>query len=433
MVMIALLVRMVLVLCVFRGVAAPTFDHNEFGWEMGWTARSIALGHGFGSPFLPWTGPTALVPPLFPWLLAAVFHIWGLYTAQSALVVLSLNSVFSALTCIPIYLSVRRTLGDRSAMIAGWAWVIYPYAVYFSAGRVWDYALTGLLFSICFWAVQRIHLHSRLSTWFALGALFGVTCLSNPSVATSLVLLLLLAAYKVRSVGGPWLLRSLITLVAFAAVLAPWGLRNYRALHAITPVRDGLWLEVWAGNNGDTFESNPGWAHPASNPVEMQRFQALGETAYMAQKKDLALHFVRTNPRLFAVLCVRRAVRFWTGLWSLSRPYLAIEPFDIPNIFFCTTLTVLMLRGLRRLWNVNRQSAMAYLILLVVFPIPYYLSHCSTDYRQPIESPILALVTFGIFGFGNRREELPDEIDVEVEEPEPELVMARAYPEPDTA
>jgi hypothetical protein len=132
-------------------------------------------------------------------------------------------------------------------------------------------------------------------------------------------------------------------------------------------------------------------------------------------------------------LCVRRAVRFWTGLWSLSRPYLAIEPFDIPNIFFCTTLTVLMLRGLRRLWNVNRQAAMAYLILLVVFPIPYYLSHCSTDYRQPIESPILALVTFGIFGFGNRREELPDEIDVEVEEPEPELVMARAYPEPDTA
>jgi hypothetical protein len=46
MVLAAFTIRMVVALCVFRVVAAPTIDHNEFGWEMGWTARSIALGRG---------------------------------------------------------------------------------------------------------------------------------------------------------------------------------------------------------------------------------------------------------------------------------------------------------------------------------------------------------------------------------------------------
>jgi 4-amino-4-deoxy-L-arabinose transferase-like glycosyltransferase len=429
MLAVAFLGRMILVLCVFQDVAAPSLDHNRFGWEMGWTARSLALGRGFGSPFLPFTGPTALVPPLFPWLLAGIFRIWGLYTAQSAFVILTLNSLFSAVTCIPVYLTVRSSLGNRAATIAGWAWVVYPYAIYFSAGRVWDYALTGLLFSLCFYAVQRIHLHSRLSAWFGVGLLFGLACLSNPSIALNLCFLLLFAAYKVHQVGGPWFRRSLVTGIAFLAVIGPWTLRNYRVFHVISPVRDGFWLEAWAGNNGDTFESNPGWAHPASNPVEMQIYQQLGETAYMAQKKQFTLDFIQHHPLLFADLTLRRAVRFWTGFWSWSKAYLDTEPFDIPNFFYSTALTLFMLLGLRRLWRVNHHSAVAYLIPLLVFPIPYYLSHSSPDYRQPIEPMIATLVTVGIFGLRTQEQEdeNPDnELSAEDDESEPELVMARS-------
>jgi hypothetical protein len=133
-------------------VAAPTVDHERFGWEVGWTARSVALGHGFGSPFLPWTGPTALVPPLYTYLLALIFRLFGLYSTASAAVILSLNSIFSALTCVPLYFTVKRTLGDRVARLAGWAWVVSPFAIYFSADRVWEYALTALLFATCFCA-----------------------------------------------------------------------------------------------------------------------------------------------------------------------------------------------------------------------------------------------------------------------------------------
>src|SRR5215475_3055176 len=79
-------------------------DNFSFGWEMGRIAASLAAGHGFSSPFGPSTGPTAWEPPLYPYLTAGVFRLFGVYSRSSAFVLLTLNSLFSALTCLPIFL-----------------------------------------------------------------------------------------------------------------------------------------------------------------------------------------------------------------------------------------------------------------------------------------------------------------------------------------
>ncbi len=383
-------------------MAAPTVDHERFGWEVGWTARSVALGHGFGSPFLPFTGPTALVPPLYTYLLALVFRVFGLYSVASAAVILSLNSLFSALTCLPIYFSVKRAMDMRLARLAAAAWVIYPFAIYFSADRVWEYALTALLFATCFWAAQQLHLHKNLSAWLGFGILFGLTTLSNPSILSALPFLLLIPMFKLKRIGGHWFRNGVVAAVAFLIVCAPWVIRNQRVMHTTSLVRDGFWLEFWAGNNGDTSDSNPGWAHPASNPVEMQKYQTLGETAYLAEKHQLATAFIQHHPFFFAAVSVRRAVRFWTSYWSFDRNYLRREPLDVPNVFFCTFLTIFMLRGLRRWWKEDRGAALPSALLIAIFPLPYYLTHSSMDYRQPIEPQIVILVTIGIFGLTNQ-------------------------------
>ena len=49
-------------------------DHFAFGWEMGRIGRSIALGQGFSSPYGGDTGPSAWEPPLYPYLMGAVFN-----------------------------------------------------------------------------------------------------------------------------------------------------------------------------------------------------------------------------------------------------------------------------------------------------------------------------------------------------------------------
>lgn len=397
---LAFALRLIVVACLLSHVPSRTINYNDFGWEsweMGWTARSIFQGHGFSSPFLPITGPTALVPPLYPYLLAGVFHLFGLNTIRVTFAILGFNSLCSSLTCIPLYFLAFNSLGRRSATIVALAWAVYPFAIYFAADRVWDYALTSLLFTCCLLAAQRLYQKSGL-LWAGFGALYGLAVLSNPSIASMLPILLGAAIYRAWKARLPWLGRAVLACAAFAVVCAPWTIRNERVMHAHFFMRDGFWLEFYAGNNGDTHESNSAWAHPASNPAEMQKYQTQGEIAYMRQKHDLAMAFVHQHPVFFAVATVRRIVRFWTGYWSFNSGYLKYEPFDLPNVPFCLFLLFFTVRGLRRWWRHDRMAVLPYVLALLLFPIPYYLTHSSMDYRQPIEPVLILLITVGMFG-----------------------------------
>jgi hypothetical protein len=93
----------------------PIEDHFAFGWEMGRVARSIALGQGFSNPYDANTGPTAWEPPIYPYLMAGAFKLFGIYTYASAWALLTLNSIFASLTTIPVFLIALRTFDERVA------------------------------------------------------------------------------------------------------------------------------------------------------------------------------------------------------------------------------------------------------------------------------------------------------------------------------
>src|ERR1700738_728411 len=133
MVVVALALRLTVVAFLYPERLNPDRDHWRFAGETGRIAQSMVEGRGFSSPFRGSTGPTAIMPPVYPSLLAGVFRLFGIYTKASALVMLSLDSLFSALTCIPVFFISRRSFGERTAVWAGWAWAFFPYAIYFSA------------------------------------------------------------------------------------------------------------------------------------------------------------------------------------------------------------------------------------------------------------------------------------------------------------
>ncbi len=417
---VAFAVRLLVVLCVFRDLPGSD-QHEAFGWEQGWIARSLVLGHGFGSPFQPLSGgPTALVAPLYPTLLAGIFKLFGLYTAASAFVALSLNALVSASTVWPVYRMackavgspvVKLRLGLTKAFVARqqahnarwvatipWAaavlWVLYPFSIYFSSAYLWDCTLTACLFAWTFYLALTLR-GATAGRWAMWGLLYGVTALCNPSILSLFPVLVLIGV-----IGRPIPVRAGLARVAaatgmLALTLLPWTVRNIRVLHAPVPLRDGYWLEFWAGNSGDTSVSNPSWAHPASNPAELQKYLAMGEIKYMAEKQELGLRYVAAHPVKFAVVSGRRALRFWTGFWSFSKAYRAREPFDLPNVPFCSLLTVLTFVGAWELLRQHRRAALAFVAVIAVFPLPYYLTHSSMDYRQPIEPEIVVLVVIG--------------------------------------
>lgn len=394
---VALAIRMVVVYFTYAIVPDGDTIFARFGAEMGWVGRALATGHGFSSPYFPLSGPTARVPPLYPWLLAAIFRVFGLYTLKSRFVILTLNSIFSALTCIPVYFSAKYSLGLRGAKAAAWAWAIYPFAIYFSADRVWEFALTAMLFTVCFCIVQQITSAAKPIAWLGFGVLYGITALSNPAVLSVLPFLLILALWRVRQSGGRWFLDGALTALGLVMIIMPWTIRNYRVVHVLCPIRDNFWLEFYAGNFGDTTDPNPAVVHPATSPVQMQKFLSMGEVAFMAEKHDLAINFVSHHPLFFVYVSLRRIVYYWTGFWSFSSQYVRREPFELPNMFFCGGVTLLMLRGARRFWRWNRTAALPYLVLIAVFPLTYYITHPLMDYRHPIEPGIIVLVVSGIF------------------------------------
>ena len=150
MVVVALLLRLVVMSFLYPERTDPYRDHWRLGGESGRIARSIVQGEGFSNPLFGKTGPTAWLAPVFPYLLAGIFKIFGIYSNASAIVALALDCLLSALTCIPVYFIAKKHFGVPSAVWAGWAWAFFPYGIYFSADFIWATTLTTLLMTLVF-------------------------------------------------------------------------------------------------------------------------------------------------------------------------------------------------------------------------------------------------------------------------------------------
>lgn len=397
----------------------PILDHWNFGWEMGRVARSLYEGQGFSSPLFQNSGPTAWMAPGYPILLAGIFKIFGLFTAASAWAILILNSIFSVATILSVVAIARRFFGDRLAKIAGWTWVVFPYSVYLSAGRIWENTLTTMMMSFVLWLTLELVDKPTTAKWIGWGTLWGLGALISPAIVGVLPLLGLWVAYRHQKEGRRWLPQAATAALIFWVVLSPWVIRNYVVFNQFIPLRDNFWLEMHVGNNGDTSDVTPDSAHPSNDKSEFEQWTRLGEIGYMNAKKLETKAYIRAHPGFVAWLTVRRFVYTWTGFWSLDPKFLANEPFHIPNVLFDTSMTVLLLLGFRFAFrNGHGLDLVPLLLVLIGFPLVYYLTHPSMDYRHPID---IIIVIFGCYGVNEmvagRRAEVPrKEEDDSVEE-----------------
>lgn len=365
-------------------------DNFSFGWEMGRIGAALASGHGFSSPFGPATGPTAWEPPLYPYLTAGVFLVFGIYTKASAFVLLALNSVFSALTCIPIFRIGRRIFSKQVGVWSAWAWALLPNVIFWCTRAVWETSLAALLLTTLFWLALTLEDRDGWMPWFQFGLLWGITALSSTSLLSFLPAAGLWAWVHRARRGKKSLLGVALASVIFFACITPWLVRNYETFGKFIFIRDNFGAELRLGNGPGADGTLMIYLDATHDPYAMRQFQEMGELPYIAMRKRQALDYIKADYARFMVLCIRRLVYFWAGPPKDAQPQWMSE---VKNSLFLAW-SVLMFWGLGRALRLRKPGAGLLLWLMLLYPAMYYFVYSIPRYRHPLEPEMAILGVF---------------------------------------
>jgi hypothetical protein len=360
------------------------------GNEPSHIAAALVSGLGFSSPYAgaP-AAPTAQQPPLYPSILASVFKVFGIYTSESAWTAVVINVLAGAVTAVVLYYAGRLHFGETVGILAAWLWVL-PWMFRFNSFSV---SLTSSYLAALGISILLLWIPKTLEgdwEWFVLGIYSGLLVLLQP------------ALLPIALVYGAWLASSRASsrhrLIAFAGLLllmAPWIVRNYVTFGRFIPIRDNFGLELWVGNRpGMQGTVDYSGDFPDHDPSTYAR---LGELPFMDAKFSQAMEFIAGNPEGFLGRVGQRAVEFW---------YL---PYFVPSI---VVAIFGWLGAVLVLWNDRKQWV--WLVMLVVFPAVYWVTHNFPTYRHPIEPVVILLASYCVGEILSRRNQSSSKEKVQV-------------------
>ncbi|MGB0125545.1 MAG: glycosyltransferase family 39 protein [Silvibacterium sp.] len=388
-------------------------------------ARALVTGHGYADPFNGHTGPTAWVPPLYPLLIAAVFKLFGIYTAKSAWVILTLNSVFSAATAIFVYEIAARCYNRKVALWSAWIWALYPAAMQYAVRWIWDMSLTTMLFA----AVLALALRMRgipprergpvrgdpsigdasdektqqtpnqtMTQWLLFGLLWGLIALSN---STLLLFLPVCGLWVLIGAAGrnkaPAIRHAVASGLIFLAVIAPWMIRNYRAFHALVPFRTNFGAELYMGNNPESMGMP--WGKTINSQADVRSYTELGELRFAKQRGDLAKAWIRRHPARFLGLSLKRFYFFWSTVPHPADKHEFL--IFVRDINYCVP-NILAILGLAL--SLKRRTPAAGLLTwaFVLLPFTYYFVTAGARFRHPLE-PLIVILSVFLFQSAQRK------------------------------
>jgi 4-amino-4-deoxy-L-arabinose transferase-like glycosyltransferase len=389
---VALLARLIYLVLFFDWQPAHV-AHYQIGEEIGSIAVSIASGHGFSSPLYAPSGPTAWSTPVYPYLLAGVFRLFGTYTRDASIAIRFLNVLFSALTTYPVILIGRKLFGSAVGAAAGWIWAFLPMAIVLPVSWAWEMSLAALLLTTVLWMTYQLDDRDDARLWGLYGFVWGFTTLVSGAALCVLPGCLLYLAFCCRRRSKHWKRLVSYAAVAFAVTIAPWILRNQWTFQGRVLLRSNFGLELWLGNNPQVPDTWTWWLHPLDSVKERDEFFKLGEVEYMEEKKAAALQFIRTHPADVARFQFHRFLETWTGhsdsfadIWATRSPQLRADL--LMNYSLCLLTFFGMLLAHRRMALLS----LPLLNALVFFPMVYYVCHTTARYRHPID-PLLAILS----------------------------------------
>lgn len=207
------------VFCFHHPIKTDAGENDKIGWN-------LAQGNGFSSQTSVPFAPTMYREPVYPYILGAIYKIYG---HNYAVVYLFQIFIFSS-TCILVYFLARDIFSEKAAKYSAFFAAICPTLANYPS-----YLLTETLFTflLCLSIlVLTKAVKAQRALWFlAFGIIFAITSLCK-TVTLLFIFVVFFGVFLLKENIKYFFKRSIFHLAifsfAFLIVILPWIYRNYR-------------------------------------------------------------------------------------------------------------------------------------------------------------------------------------------------------------
>ena len=280
---------------------------------------NVLAGNGYG---MEAGQPTSIRPPLYPAMLAATWFFTGSGNLQAVRVV---QIGLSLLTTWVAFLIGRRVHSEAAGRIAAVICWLYPSLIFSDYLILTETLFTLLLLGFVLLAVKLVQ-EPHAMTAVACGAVLALAALTRSVLWPAPLVLCPLLLVLLREPLPKRLGHAVLVFMAFAAVLAPWSIRNTRLQGVFTTVDTMGGINLRMGNYEYTPEDRMWDAVSVSG--EHNWVTALREEHFdrpvtegvkdkWAQRK--AVQYMVANPGT----TIRRALIKFADFWGLEREFMA--------------------------------------------------------------------------------------------------------------
>ncbi len=290
----------------YNRLAHNLLAHGEFAYEPG--------------------RPTSLRPPLYPLLVAGVYAVAGVDNFQAVRLV---QVLLSLATVWLVYRLGREAFSERVGLWAATLIAFYPTLLGMNNLILTETLFTLLLTAACY-AVVRYYRQEKVGYLALAGLLLGLAALTrsivwlSPPLLAGYVLLTARCSLARRALGAG------VMVLAFAATVAPWSVRNTLLQGTFVTIDTMGGRNFLMGNYAYTplyrswdaisLEEDKAWYHEVMDRYPQELRTTQGKIDKLALKEGLA--YVREHPGQTAL---RDVIKFF-DFWGLERELIAGLP-----------------------------------------------------------------------------------------------------------
>jgi len=358
-------------------------------------ATAIVAGRGFSDPFREQTGPTAWMPPVLCWILAALRWVADGDTEIVVALFVLLQDLALIFTGLMIVALSRRTL--NSVWLATFLFVgalAYYFRLSFQFTHdCWIVLLTlNLTIAGMVWLRPFESSRKRAAFWGVCGGLFALT---SPIIGFTWAVLALATGLRQGR-------RSRFTIAVLMSMLtvSPWVIRNYMLFGRLIPVKSNLAFELHQSQclqAGGVLRGNIFGSHPyASDGEERWYYRKLGEMEYLEGKWKLFAEAVQKDPMDFVE---RVANRFFAA----TLEYVPFSPneeryhpwiFTISQLVFPLPFLSLLLLLVMSPWRPLNSTQWIVIGAYLSYLLPYIIISYYDRYKFPVMAAEVIMIVW---------------------------------------